>query len=167
MRYQLIDRILEFEAGRRIRAVKAVAASEEYFRDHFAGNAVMPGALIIEAAAQAGTALIELTHQCRVKAFLTFVHEAKFRTLVRPGETMFFSLEIDNMSTEFARVRCDIESALPDATRIRSSQMDLTFGIRPVGEFYSEAAQQYIQSGYDELLRGTAHSVRTIIEAAS
>ena len=48
-----IDRVLELEAGKRIVCLKNVTGNESFFAGHFPDFAVMPGALILEALAQA------------------------------------------------------------------------------------------------------------------
>jgi 3-hydroxyacyl-[acyl-carrier-protein] dehydratase len=49
----LLDRVVEFEADKRIAAIKNVTINEPFFQGHFPHYAVMPGVLIIEAMAQA------------------------------------------------------------------------------------------------------------------
>jgi 3-hydroxyacyl-[acyl-carrier-protein] dehydratase len=65
MRYLMIDRVERIERGRRLTAVKNVSLSEDYFREHFIGSPVMPGALLIESLAQAATALLEISREHR------------------------------------------------------------------------------------------------------
>ena len=48
----LVDRVLDWEAGKKITAIKNVTANEEFFNGHFPNHPVMPGVLIIEALAQ-------------------------------------------------------------------------------------------------------------------
>ena len=88
MRYLLIDKIKQLELNKQITAIKNVALSEDVFTDHFIGYPVMPGALQIEAVAQAATALLEVSANFKVKAILTIVEKVKFRELVKP-ETSF------------------------------------------------------------------------------
>jgi len=52
----MIDRVLEIEPGKHAIAVKNISGNDMVFLGHFPENAVMPGALIIEAMAQ--TAII-------------------------------------------------------------------------------------------------------------
>ncbi len=51
--FLLLDRVVEFEADKRIAALKNVTVNEPFFQGHFPHYAVMPGVLIIEAMAQA------------------------------------------------------------------------------------------------------------------
>jgi len=55
--FLLVDRVVEIELGKRIKAYKNVTANEEFFEGHFPGKPIMPGVLIIEAMAQAAGVL--------------------------------------------------------------------------------------------------------------
>jgi len=52
VRYLLVDRITEWEAGRFMAGVKNVTLSEDVFEYHFPRFPVMPGSLLLEALAQ-------------------------------------------------------------------------------------------------------------------
>src|SRR5205807_488187 len=54
----MIDRVRDFEAHKRIVALKNVSANEPYFQGHFPGRPIMPGVLILEAMAQAAGILV-------------------------------------------------------------------------------------------------------------
>ncbi len=51
--FLLVDRVLELEKGKRIKAVKNVTINEPFFQGHFPTRPVMPGVLMLEALAQA------------------------------------------------------------------------------------------------------------------
>ena len=51
--FLLVDRVIELELGKYIRAYKNVTTNEPFFIGHFPGKQVMPGVLILEAMAQA------------------------------------------------------------------------------------------------------------------
>ncbi len=85
MRYLLIDRIQQVEFEKQLLAIKNVALSEDVYSEHFFGFPVMPGALLIECLAQAGTALLEISSDFKKKALLVMVEHAKFRRFVHPG----------------------------------------------------------------------------------
>ncbi|MDT8398091.1 MAG: 3-hydroxyacyl-ACP dehydratase FabZ [Pseudomonadales bacterium] len=55
--FLLVDRVVELELGKRIKAYKNVSVNEEFFQGHFPGKPIMPGVLIIEALAQAAGVL--------------------------------------------------------------------------------------------------------------
>jgi 3-hydroxyacyl-[acyl-carrier-protein] dehydratase len=88
MRFVLIDRLLELEAGRRIVACKTFAAEEEFLKDHFPGFPVIPGALLTEVMVQTGGWLILRTLDFARWPFLCMIEKAKFRRFVKPGENL-------------------------------------------------------------------------------
>ncbi len=47
--FLLVDRVLEIEPGKTIKALKNVTMNEPFFQGHFPDYPVMPGVLIIEA----------------------------------------------------------------------------------------------------------------------
>ena len=53
----LVDRVLEIEKGKSIRALKNVSINEPFFTGHFPHRPVMPGVLMLEALAQAAALL--------------------------------------------------------------------------------------------------------------
>ena len=54
----LVDRVLELEHGKRIKALKNVTINEPYFVGHFPHRPVMPGVMMLEALAQAAALLV-------------------------------------------------------------------------------------------------------------
>ena len=59
--FLLVDRVVEFEKNKRVLAYKNVTCNEPFFTGHFPGNPVMPGVLVVEALAQAGGLLTQLS----------------------------------------------------------------------------------------------------------
>ena len=51
--FLLVDRVLELDLGKYIKAYKNVTTNEAFFKGHFPDKQVMPGVLILEAMAQA------------------------------------------------------------------------------------------------------------------
>ena len=94
--FLLVDRVVEFEAGRRLVALKNVTANEPHFPGHFPGRAIMPGVLLCEAMAQAGGLLVQGTFHGGLTAdrsgsegallFLAGLDNVKFRRQVLPGD---------------------------------------------------------------------------------
>jgi 3-hydroxyacyl-[acyl-carrier-protein] dehydratase len=87
--FLLVDRVLEIEPLRSIRAAKAVSFNEPYFMGHFPGHPVMPGVLVVEALAQAGAILVchSMTPEERRGSVTYFmgIDSARFRRPVTPG----------------------------------------------------------------------------------
>lgn len=98
MRFFLIDRITHWQVGVAAEAVKNVALSEDFFDDHFPRRPVMPGVLMIEGLAQLAGLLLEASLKEQfareAKAVLTVVERTKFRTLIRPGDTLRYRAEV-------------------------------------------------------------------------
>ncbi len=89
--FQFIDRVLAFEDGVRIVALKNVSINEPFFRGHFPEQPLMPGVLICEALAQAGALL---AHRSRdgvapgCVAVLAGLDRVRFRRPVFPGDQL-------------------------------------------------------------------------------
>ena len=102
MRFLLLDRITNWEPGKRASAVKNVALSEDFFDDHFPLKPIMPGVLILEGMAQLSGLLLEesLRQETgqKVKALLSIIEKVKFRKPAYPGDQLVFSAEIDSMN---------------------------------------------------------------------
>lgn len=95
--FLLVDRVVEFEHGRRVLAYKNVSGNEHFFQGHFPDRPVMPGVLVIEAMAQAGGVLSQLTHGGSMSGRLSVlvkVDNAKFSRMVVPGDRLDLEVEI-------------------------------------------------------------------------
>jgi 3-hydroxyacyl-[acyl-carrier-protein] dehydratase len=95
--FLLVDRVLELEAGVRIKAYKNVTFNENFFQGHFPGQPIMPGVLIMEALAQAGGLFVVQTLgiTAQNKLFLfTGIESAKFRRPVVPGDQLMLEAEV-------------------------------------------------------------------------
>lgn len=89
--FLLVDRVVEFEANKRIVAVKGVTINEPFFQGHFPGHPVMPGVLVIEALAQTGGLLTQISHQTDAAGrlfYLVKIDNAKFSRMVVPGDML-------------------------------------------------------------------------------
>lgn len=105
--FLLVDRILEFEAGRRIVGLKNVTINEPFFSGHFPGHPIMPGVLIVEAMAQVGGLLLMNEfedHQDKVVYFMS-LDDVKFRKPVVPGDQLVFEVEMLQLRGRTCRMR--------------------------------------------------------------
>ncbi|GAB4229987.1 MAG: 3-hydroxyacyl-ACP dehydratase FabZ [Deltaproteobacteria bacterium] len=93
--FLLVDRIVEWDPGRRIVGIKNVTINEPYFEGHFPGHPIMPGVLIIEAVAQVGgiLALKELGGGKRI-AYFTGIDNCRFRRPVVPGDQLRLEVSV-------------------------------------------------------------------------
>lgn len=93
----LVDRILDFEPGKSIKALKNVTINEPFFQGHFPGEPVMPGVLILEGIAQAGIILACQSQPEMLSGKLAYfagIDKARFRRMVVPGDQLVFQLEM-------------------------------------------------------------------------
>lgn len=89
MRFCLVDRIVEIEAGASITALKNLTSAEEYLADHFPGFPIMPGVLMIESLVQTGAWLMRHTENFAYSTILLKEARAvKFSNFVKPGQTL-------------------------------------------------------------------------------
>lgn len=94
--FLLVDEVRVLEDAKKYIGVHYVRPDEYYFKGHFPGSPVMPGVLVIESMSQAfGGALMSrvVGHNAGIPLFLS-IENAKFRGIVRPGDTLQMPLEI-------------------------------------------------------------------------
>ena len=92
----LVDRILEFEAEKRIVGIKNVTINEPFFQGHFPGHPIMPGVLLIEAMAQVGGLLLMESEEDPENLVVYFMSmdRVKWRKPVVPGDQVVFEVEL-------------------------------------------------------------------------
>jgi 3-hydroxyacyl-[acyl-carrier-protein] dehydratase len=104
----MVDRVLELEAGKRIKTIKNVAGNEIQFLGHFAEYSIMPGTLIIEAIGQSASILFSRTTGVGMKKgefmALAAVNDMRFLVPVLPGDTLTMEVNIIKMTEEAALV---------------------------------------------------------------
>ncbi|MFI4956868.1 MAG: 3-hydroxyacyl-ACP dehydratase FabZ [Gammaproteobacteria bacterium] len=96
--FMMIDRVLDWESGKYLDAIKNVTVNEPHFTGHFPDQPVMPGVLIVEAMAQACGILTYLTLG-RPPAedesnYLVGIDNARFKRIVQPGDRLHFHVEL-------------------------------------------------------------------------
>lgn len=98
----LVDRVLDWESGKHIRAIKNVSINEEFFNGHFPNKPVMPGVLTIEALAQAAALLAFLTMgqkpDDQAVVYFLGIDSARFKRPVVPGDQLVMDIEIKRHS---------------------------------------------------------------------
>lgn len=94
--FLLVDRVLSFEPGKKMVALKNVTISEPFFQGHFPGHPIMPGVLIIEAMAQVGGILAYKSANGTEGQLVYFlgIDKAKFRKPVLPGDQLRIEIEV-------------------------------------------------------------------------
>ena len=97
----MVDRVLEFEKGKSLKAVKSVSGNEIHFLGHFPHVAIMPGVLILEGMAQSALLLVQLTYgalpQDEVPLYGSV--NAKFHKVVIPGDQLVYEVEVVKLTS--------------------------------------------------------------------
>lgn len=131
MRYFLLDRVTEFVPGVSAQGIKNVTLTEEVLHDHFPDHPVMPGVLLVEAAAQLAGFLIETSRDSgenpRQRALLVQIRSAKFRQPARPGDQIMLTAKLTGSLDGAAEVSC--EASVGGKCSMRAS---LTFMLRAI-----------------------------------
>jgi 3-hydroxyacyl-[acyl-carrier-protein] dehydratase len=105
--FLLIDRVVEFEATKRLVAIKNVTINEPFFQGHFPGYPIMPGVLVVEAMAQAGGIIMmaEMADRHEKLVVFTGIEKAKFRRPVTPGDQLRIEVEVLSFRPRAGRIQ--------------------------------------------------------------
>ena len=106
----MIDRVKEYEPGKRIVALKNVSANEPYFPGHFPHRPIMPGVLILEAMAQAAGILVLRTmgmkSDDKTLYYYVGIDNARFKKPVHPGDQLELDVRMDRVLRGISRFIC-------------------------------------------------------------
>ena len=134
MRWMWIDRIIDYEPGRRLVPVKAVSRAEEYLHDHLPAEdgrealPVMPASLMIEGMAQTAGILVGSVNEFQEKVILAKIVRARFEADVFPGATIRYEAAIDRMDDVGALTAGSVSRLEhPEATWQTIGEVDLLF----------------------------------------
>ena len=123
--FLLVDRVIELEPHRRVRAIKNVTFNEPFFQGNFPGRPVMPGVLVIEAMAQAGGLLTQLSLKPGEKPegqlfYLVKVDNCRFNRMVVPGDQLDMEVKLKRQIRNMALYEC---CARVDGTVVASAEI--------------------------------------------
>ncbi len=94
----LVDRVISYEAGKDIVALKNVSINEPFFSGHFPHQPVMPGVLIVEALAQAAAILTLRTENTTNKEdtvyYFVGIDGVRFKKPVMAGDQLILKVAI-------------------------------------------------------------------------
>jgi len=108
--FLLVDKVIDYEEGKWLHAVKNVTINEPFFQGHFPIKPIMPGVLILEAMAQATGIL-------------------GFKTVNKTDDTLYYFAAIDNARFKQPVVPGDVVNIHVEYLKER----------RGIGKFYCEA----------------------------
>jgi 3-hydroxyacyl-[acyl-carrier-protein] dehydratase len=99
----LVDRVLEIETGKSIKALKNVTINEPFFMGHFPKHPVMPGVLMLEAMAQAAALLsfstLGVTPDDKTVYYFAGIDGARFKRPVGPGDQLIMDVSLLRMKS--------------------------------------------------------------------
>jgi len=103
----LVEKILELEPNVRAVGLKNVSNNDPYLIGHFPNDPIFPGVLMIEAMAQVAgfLSLVSLNKEGTI-AFFSSVDKAKFRKIVRPGDTLIMEAKVSKIKLPFCKMDC-------------------------------------------------------------
>jgi 3-hydroxyacyl-[acyl-carrier-protein] dehydratase len=109
----MIDRVTQFEAFKRIVAVKNVSANEPYFPGHFPQRPIMPGVLILEAFAQAAILAMLAEDAPRTDQIYYYlgIDNARFKKPVVPGDQLELEIKLERQLRGIGKFTCEARVA--------------------------------------------------------
>ena len=116
----LVDRVIEFEKDKRIKALKNVTINEPFFAGHFPHRPVMPGVMMLEALAQTAALLsfesLGTPPDENTVVYFLGIDGARFKRVVEPGDQLILEASIDRAKAGIykykARASVDGETAV-------------------------------------------------------
>ena len=97
--FVLVDKVLSYELGKSIDAIKNVTINEPFFPGHFPHYPVMPGVLVVEALAQAAAILSFKTINDKPNDHSVYyfvgIDKARFKKPVIPGDQLKLNVSIE------------------------------------------------------------------------
>jgi 3-hydroxyacyl-[acyl-carrier-protein] dehydratase len=134
--FLMVDRVLDWEAGKFVHALKNISVNEPQFTGHFPNQPVMPGVLITEALAQTCGILNYLTLG-RVPTedeanYLVGIDNARFKRIVSPGDQLHLHVELVKSRRGISFFKCKAlvdgelacEADIMNATTTRGGSSD-------------------------------------------
>lgn len=97
--FRFVDGVDACDPAGTVRAHYLVTGDEPFLAGHFPGNPIFPGVLQLEALAQAGAiALLADPRYAGKLPLFGGVEDVRFRRLVRPGDRLDLTVEIERLS---------------------------------------------------------------------
>ena len=85
--FALVDRVVSYEPGKTVTAIKNVTLNEPHFQGHFPERPLMPGVLIVQAMAQVGGLIVKQMPDLPKGLFVfAGIDNVRFRRPVVPGD---------------------------------------------------------------------------------
>ncbi|RLJ70105.1 3-hydroxyacyl-[acyl-carrier-protein] dehydratase [Hydrogenivirga caldilitoris] len=104
----LVDRITEYEEGKRIVGIKNVSVNEPVFQGHFPGFPLFPGVYVLEAMAQVGGILMIKSLNLEIGKYAVVfagIDDARFKRPVFPGDQLVMELETLSLKKTLSKMK--------------------------------------------------------------
>ncbi len=104
----LVDRITEYEEGKRIVGIKNVSVNEPVFQGHFPGFPLFPGVYVLEAMAQVGGILMIKSLNLEIGKYAVVfagIDGARFKRPVFPGDQLRMELETISLKKTLSKMK--------------------------------------------------------------
>ncbi|HTR08945.1 MAG TPA: 3-hydroxyacyl-ACP dehydratase FabZ [Paraburkholderia sp.] len=96
--FLMVDRVIELEPHKSIKALKNVTVNEPFFTGHFPQRPVMPGVMILEALAQTAALLTFSEEEQDFENTLYYfvgIDGARFKRVVEPGDQLILNVTFE------------------------------------------------------------------------
>jgi 3-hydroxyacyl-[acyl-carrier-protein] dehydratase len=125
--FSFLDRFTVTQSGREGRGEKLLDPALPFFADHFPGQPLMPGVLLIECGAQAAGALwaSTLPAGAPVNFVLAQVVQFKLQAPVLPGQLVVTDVALENVFGQLAQFRI---TSRVEATEVARGRIVLSRG---------------------------------------
>lgn len=143
----ILDAITEFEAGKRIVAVKQLSATEDYADDAFPRGGLIPNSILIEIIAQAASFLMGASQDFRIKAVPILLTTVSFNGALRPGARLTVEQHLVSVADHAALMR-----AVGSNEGAKVMEAEFVMGFRSDEGSWPLPADQDIQRSYFERL---------------
>ena len=130
--FLLVDRVLEIDKGKTIRALKNVTINEPFFEGHFPHRPVMPGVLMLEALAQAAALLafdaLDSSPSDDMVYYFAGIDGARFKQPVEPGDQLILHVELLRMKAGIFKfkARADVEGNIAVEAELTCAMRKIT-----------------------------------------
>lgn len=107
--FLLVDRVIEYNPGVSVVAIKNVTINDNFFPGHFPERPIMPGVLMVEAMAQVG-GLVMLQPEVggsRELFFFAGIDKVRFRKPVIAGDTLVMRMTLIKFQRRFGIVKME------------------------------------------------------------
>lgn len=117
MKFMLIDKIVDFEAGKQLSAVKNVSLAEEYLSDHFPTFPVLPGVFLLQGLIESASWLVRTSENfAHSMILLTQAKNVKYKSFAPPSMQIQYTVTAkdieENISSFIGKGICDDEQII-------------------------------------------------------